>query len=42
MLKKNSSSEMAYSAPDHFGTKDTKDRSLGAEGRFVLNLSLKR
>ena len=36
MLEKNSSSEMADSVPDHFGTKDTKDRSLWTVGGLCL------
>ena len=36
MLEKNSSSEMADSEPDHFGTKETKDRSLWEDGWGVL------
>ena len=36
MLEKNSSSEMADSAPDHSGTNETKDRSLWTVGGLCL------
>ena len=40
MLEKISSSEMADSAPDHFGTKETKDRSLWTVGGLCLTSPL--
>jgi len=40
MLEKNSSKEIDVSEPDHFGTRETKDRSLCTTGVATDKLSL--
>ena len=40
MLEKNSSKESDKSEPDHFGTRETKDRSLCTTGLATDKLSL--
>jgi len=42
MLEKNSSSEIAVSAPDHFGMRETRERSFWRVGIPVDKCSLKR